>query len=72
MASFEILHVTAKGTRSVASVDLAPRPHPFHSDPGHGWLEVMRSQLITLGLKPSDFSRYSYRDRRDRIWCTSR
>jgi hypothetical protein len=32
----------------------------FHADAGHGWLEVTDFDLIALGLKPSDFSKYSY------------
>jgi len=34
----------------------------FHSDPGHGWIEITLSQILDAGLKPSDFSSYSYRD----------
>lgn len=34
----------------------------FHSDPGHGWLEVDWSHLKRLGMNPSEFSKYSYRD----------
>ena len=30
-----------------------------HSDPGHGWLEVPRGLLDTLGIA-GDISRYSY------------
>lgn len=33
----------------------------FHTDPGHGWLEVAEGDLTTAGLKVSDFSEYSYR-----------
>lgn len=33
----------------------------FHSDPGHGWLEVTAEDLDEVGLKPSDFSKYSYK-----------
>lgn len=32
----------------------------FHTDPGHGWLEVPVSELFNVGLLPSDFSSYSY------------
>ena len=32
----------------------------FHTDPGHGWLEVSASELTRVGLVPSDFSAYSY------------
>lgn len=35
----------------------------FHSDPGHGWLQVDWTQLKDVGLNPTDFSRYSYRQR---------
>jgi hypothetical protein len=35
----------------------------FHTDDGHGWLEVSGTQLVTLGLSPRDFTRYSYRSR---------
>ena len=33
----------------------------FHSDPGHAWLEVSVQKLWSVGLKPTDFSVYSYR-----------
>ncbi len=33
----------------------------FIEDPGHGWLEVTTVDLARVGLKSSDFSRYSYR-----------
>lgn len=33
----------------------------FHSDAGHGWLEVDLRDLVALGLKQTDFSRYSYK-----------
>ncbi len=36
----------------------------FHTDPGHGWLQVTADDLKSVGLKPTDFSRYSYRDRK--------
>jgi len=32
----------------------------MHIDPGHGWLEVTRAQLVSVGLKPDHFSPYSY------------
>lgn len=32
----------------------------FHTDPGHGWLEVPIPTLIKVGLAPSDFSSYSF------------
>ena len=36
-------------------------PFVFHTDPGHGWLAVAPAHLDELGLRPEDFSRYSYR-----------
>ena len=33
----------------------------FHSDAGHGWLEVSASELADVGASAKDFSRYSYR-----------
>jgi len=33
----------------------------FHSDPGHGWLQVTSRDLEATGLSPRDFSIYSYR-----------
>lgn len=35
----------------------------FISDPGHGWLEVPLYAMRQCGLNPTDFSRYSYRQR---------
>jgi hypothetical protein len=35
--------------------------YTYHTDPSHGWLEVPVSDLMGLGLKPEDFSEYSYR-----------
>ena len=32
----------------------------YHTDPGHGWLEVSFTELHKVGLMPSDFSAYSY------------
>ncbi len=34
----------------------------FHSDPGHGWLEVSPSDLSGVGLKLSDITPYSYKN----------
>lgn len=31
----------------------------FHSDPGHGWLEVPLHEIKVLGLKVSDYSYYN-------------
>lgn len=39
----------------------------FHSDPGHGWLEVSLAELARVGLAPSDFSAYSYQHR-DKVY----
>ena len=33
----------------------------YHTDPGHGWIEVSFADLVSVGLKPDDFSQYSYR-----------
>jgi len=35
--------------------------YTFHSDPGHGWMEVPAADLAPLGLKKTDFSQYSYK-----------
>ena len=35
----------------------------FHYDSGHGWLEVDRDILDSVGLTEADFSTYSYKDR---------
>lgn len=35
----------------------------FHTDPGHGWIEVDLHAMRQAGLQPSDFSNYSYRKR---------
>jgi hypothetical protein len=39
----------------------------YHSDPGHGWLEVPIQTLLSVGLAPSDFSAYSYQHR-DKVY----
>lgn len=31
------------------------------TDPGHGWLRVDIQSAASVGLKPSDFTKYSYR-----------
>ena len=36
----------------------------YHTDPGHGWLEVSQADLTDVGLSYTDFSAYSYTDRR--------
>jgi hypothetical protein len=33
--------------------------YTFHEDPGHGWLEVTRTELVRLGIA-SRISAYSY------------
>lgn len=33
--------------------------YKFHSDPGHGWLEVPANEVFQLGIVPG-ISRYSY------------
>ncbi len=33
----------------------------FHTDPGHGWLEVTVNDLSSISLVPSDFTQCSYR-----------
>ena len=35
----------------------------FYYDAGHGWLEVSKDVLQTVGLTEDDFSSYSYQDR---------
>ena len=35
----------------------------FYYDAGHGWLEVSKDVLPTVGLTEDDFSSYSYQDR---------
>jgi len=32
----------------------------FYSDPGHGWLAVLRRDLAAIGLSAVDFTRYSH------------
>ena len=32
----------------------------FHTDPGHGWLEVTDAQIAAVGLSRADFSTYSF------------
>lgn len=33
----------------------------FHSDPGHGWLQVTLADVQDVGLSLQSFTRYSYR-----------
>lgn len=35
----------------------------FHTDPGHGWLEVSDADLSRVGLQPADFTAYSFKAR---------
>ena len=35
--------------------------YTFHSDPGHGWLEVPKSELVRLGVADK-ISTYSYQN----------
>jgi hypothetical protein len=35
----------------------------FHTDAGHGWIEVSLHDMRASGLEPKDFTRYSYRQR---------
>ena len=39
----------------------------FYSDAGHGWLEVSSSTLVQVGMVPSQFSKYSYADRKGAV-----
>jgi hypothetical protein len=39
----------------------ATKRYAFHEDPGHGWLEVTRQDLIDLGID-QDVSPYSYQN----------
>ena len=47
-------------------MNLDPMNWTFHSDPGHGWLEVARADLEALGLL-SSISHYSYQ-RGERVY----
>ena len=38
----------------------------YHQDPGHGWLVVTHLQLELVGLKPTDFTDFSYKDGKGR------
>ena len=40
---------------------MANKVFKFYCDPGHGWLAVKVSDLVKIGMKPEDFTRYSYR-----------
>ena len=40
--------------------ELRNTPHVFHTDPGHGWLEVKKSDIIILDIMGS-ISPYSYK-----------
>ncbi len=34
----------------------------FHEDPGHGWLEVPKSESYAIGIAAAQYSRFSYRE----------
>jgi len=40
----------------------------FHSDPGHAWLSVLPEHLADVGLKPTDFSGFSYKSRGGEVY----
>ena len=40
----------------------ATKSYKFHSDPGHGWLQVPRSEIGKLGIE-DEISSYSYQCR---------
>jgi hypothetical protein len=40
----------------------------FHTDAGHGWLQVSIADLSNIGMSPRDFSRYSYQDARGLVF----
>jgi hypothetical protein len=40
------------------------RSFPYHCDAGHGWLIVSGAAIVAVGLRPWDFSKYSYVNRR--------
>jgi hypothetical protein len=40
--------------------------YTFHTDPGHGWLEVDRDELVRLGID-GNISQYSY-ERGDKVF----
>jgi hypothetical protein len=37
----------------------------FHTDPGHGWLEVTFNDLSAVGVTLNQISKYSYADSRN-------
>ena len=37
------------------------KTYTFHTDPGHGWLEVTIGDLASVGLAIKDISPYSFR-----------
>jgi len=45
----------------IGNIKMAENTFTFHTDAGHGWLEVGSMDLNKLGLKESDFSSYSYK-----------
>ena len=36
------------------------RVYTYHTDPGHGWLEVPYSDVLNAGLSLNDFKDFSY------------
>ena len=44
----------------------SPKVYTMHTDPGHGWLEVDRAELVALGIL-GDISPYSYQ-RGDKVY----
>lgn len=38
----------------------APRRFTYLQDPGHGWLLLTRQEIAEFGMKPGDFTSYSY------------
>lgn len=49
--------------RSDAHAGYDREPFVFHTDPGHGWLEVSIHDLALVGLHEGCFSHYSYKSR---------
>lgn len=45
-------------------MDKATKIYHFHHDPGHGWLEVTRQDLVDLGIDQK-ISPYSYQNGQD-------
>ena len=45
------------------SVERDPKYFVFHTDPGHGWLEVTMEEVKDVGLSLDSFTECSYRER---------